>query len=218
MSRIAESHSSYGCGQSSLSAQQSRFVERTLQKIFLNQQLPNFCMQLLDLMIRCPGTLFLAEHPRHILNRLLTPLADLIGMHSKLLRQLGNGLFAVQCRQRHLGLELRREFPSGSSHQRTSAVSSHPHGTNGISTYRPVQLLYRPGLNSRRTPSPICKAGGIFQHDLSNRRACSNTESKLIPSMHVRVPRGHLPVCVLHTAQSTSLLTINPLGPHGRHN
>src|ERR687898_32109 len=54
------------------------------------------------------------EYPGSSVEELRLPLGDLVGMHIKLLRQLGQGLLAFHGGQGHFGLESRRVVPAGS--------------------------------------------------------------------------------------------------------
>src|SRR5215211_5369571 len=74
----------------------------------------------------CGCSLLGPEYPGSSVEELRLPLGDLVGMHIKLLRQLGQGLLAFKSGQGHFGLESRRVVPAGSLAHRFSCSAAGP--------------------------------------------------------------------------------------------
>ena len=102
---------------SSPCAQQTCFAERSFQKIVLQRQLSDLCMQRLHVDGWLRGSLAATgtEHSGCPFLELRLPRCDLIGVDVELLRELSQGSIALQGRKRHPRLEGRRVVPARSS-------------------------------------------------------------------------------------------------------
>src|SRR5689334_5172410 len=97
------------CARPSRAAPPGSVAELSCQKIIFDLQLADLPVQKIDLgviagSLRRPDAL---EDAHRTVQQLLLPVVDLVRMHPKLHRQLGDGPVAPDCRQRHLRLERR---------------------------------------------------------------------------------------------------------------
>ncbi len=145
--------------------QQTRLSERAGQKIVRQRQLSDLRMQGLHIDGRLRlGLRGLAEHAGRALKQLVAPLLDLVRMDIEILRQLNQGLLALDSGNRHFRLKGRAVVPArSSSHGLLLACSIMPL-LLGKSTY-PACLVFRSHLSGPQPQHRLLPADAL-RHDL----------------------------------------------------